>query len=550
MTLPAALRFQTRALEADVGLHGSFLAAGTKRVAGALRSARVPCDLQRHEVGSGGEVLHLATLGLPNPPAASLSGPPVPRGAPAPRQRSGAAWGGEPARQPWSATLYARGQRPETARRVLAAALQVPQTSLQVRGALASPGVSVQLLRLPRGLPAEAREALRGPLRSGLLAGQDPLVAVGGATLLTPNASQPRGRAARRDAGGQADWSCTGHRYTVVVRDLDPRQASSGLVDESIERVCSEGFINFFELAAFGLAEVRRYEVGAALWAGRWDAAARLLLGMNLGGEGSALARASAAFRAGDLERGLELLPQEGAEGLRGLAMQLLLSRPALEALQRAVPRAVWVRHLSAVSRLAWNHAAAVRLTQWPRRPIPGDLIWDERAGEARPLGVEEVEGRHLSEVVLPLPRPGEPVPECTGRLRLEATLNRLAPGDGAPVAAFPLEVSSLLPRARAIVGVPADVSWDISKAGPGPIVDCDLARLGADPTPDSGGPGRGARAGGRRSSLRAGGLDGMALRLRFSLPRGGSAEAVLREVLHANPSEFCEGLGRRDEVF
>jgi len=34
-------------------------------------------------------------------------------------------------------------------------------------------------------------------------------------------------------------------------------------------------------LGYFGLAEVRQFEIGAALWGGQWDAAARLLLTAN-----------------------------------------------------------------------------------------------------------------------------------------------------------------------------------------------------------------------------------------------------------------------------
>lgn len=34
-------------------------------------------------------------------------------------------------------------------------------------------------------------------------------------------------------------------------------------------------------LSHFGLAEVQRFEIGAALWGGHWDRAARLLLTAN-----------------------------------------------------------------------------------------------------------------------------------------------------------------------------------------------------------------------------------------------------------------------------
>ena len=37
----------------------------------------------------------------------------------------------------------------------------------------------------------------------------------------------------------------------------------------------------FARLPYFGLAEVTRFEIGAALWGGQWDTAARLLLTAN-----------------------------------------------------------------------------------------------------------------------------------------------------------------------------------------------------------------------------------------------------------------------------
>ena len=53
---------------------------------------------------------------------------------------------------------------------------------------------------------------------------------------------------------------------------------------------------------------------------------------------------------------------------------------------------------------------------------IPG--IPFRKAGEPRPVTAKEVsEDRwHLSDVVLPLPLPGKPVPESGGRLLMEAS--------------------------------------------------------------------------------------------------------------------------------
>ena len=48
------------------------------------------------------------------------------------------------------------------------------------------------------------------------------------------------------------------------------------------------------------------------------------------------------------------------------------------------------------------------------------------RAGEGRPVSAKEAdEDRwHLKDVVLPLPRPGSPVPESGGRLAMEALVS------------------------------------------------------------------------------------------------------------------------------
>jgi len=478
------------------------------------------------------------------------------------------------------ATIYARGQRPHAARRVLAAALQLPRGAVLGRGALHTPGISVQRVTFPRGLPSVLQQPQHdGPLASGLLTGQDPLVAVGVSTLLAPQpdafGSALQGTTSRRQRRGTSleNRHCQGHRYSVVLRNLSPQQCEAGFVADSLDSFATNGFINAFELSDFGLCEVRRYEVGAALWAGKWELAAKLLLVMNqaeANSEGcfsSPASAAAAAFRSGDLAGGLELLPEDGtAEGMRALALQLLLRRPPLEALQRAVPKPVWARYLSAVSRLAWSHAVMTRLRQWPHRPMPGDLIWDESAGEARALKADEVDKRQLADIVLPLPRPGEAVPECPSRLQMEATLERLTSGSADPdVAAFPINVGSLMPKFRHLVCVPSDVTWDVVEASEGPVIDCDLTRLmgeeagvlaktsvahEAESSTRKARVGRRSASGGRSSSGATASLRGPALRARFTLPRNSSAEAALRELLHAEASEFCEDLGRRDELF
>jgi len=574
-SMAGALRFCARALEADVGFTDAFLAPAA-RIRGALLSARAPSDLQRHDVGPRGEVVHLSALGVgaAGPVGASAAEAAAAEEAAirirrrrvrrAGRLQEEAIGTNAESRGSWTAALYARGRWPPAARRLLADALQVHPGALRASQALHLPGVAVEMVTLRRGLPIKTLREPGDALHTGLIMNQQPVVAVGAAGMATALAppltrSTAKGPAQRREE--REAWHCKGHRYSVVVRGLDVRQCDMGLVDDSMDRLQEHGFLNLFELSSFGLTDIRRYEVGAALWGGRWDHAARLLLSMNWGGGSSPSGAASAVFRNGNLERGLDLLPESGAEGLRILATQLLHGRPALEALHDCVPARVWERNLSALAKLAWNKAAAARFaggSGLPRRPVAGELIWDESAGKARPLLAKEAPDFSLADLLLPVPRLREALPSCVGRLQMEATLRRFVPGEEAPIAAFPRGVGTRLLPLRRLVCLPTDVSWDVLRdegaaadaVTPAPLVECDLARLGVDLAPAKVGGGCRGGGGGRRSTRAAAARGGLALRARFSLPQGSFVEAALREMLHANPSEFVEGLGRRDELF
>eukprot|EP00927_Polykrikos_kofoidii_P015765 TRINITY_DN17047_c0_g1_i1.p1 TRINITY_DN17047_c0_g1~~TRINITY_DN17047_c0_g1_i1.p1 ORF type:complete len:588 (-),score=102.64 TRINITY_DN17047_c0_g1_i1:299-2062(-) len=578
-------RFCARSLEGDVGLGNTFLARGAPRLAGTLRSSRVPSDFQRHEVGPGGDVLHVVSLGFkdlgltssssfsPSSSSSASGGRSSPRSTTKTHGAGRQATSGparNDARDPWIATLYSSGQRPDTATKKLALALQVPPIAFRsTGGTLRMPGVSVRTVTLPRGLPSSAlhpNSRCSHQLQSGLLVGSDPIVAIG-QTVARTIGGQADGASSHRRKDRREVWRCEGHRYTVVIRDLDFRQQQSGLLEERIKCLREDGFVNFFDLADFGFADVRRYEIGAALWAGRWHLASRLLLAANYGAEDPLVGLPAAAFRDGDLARGIDLLPENGAEGLRSLATELLQGTSPHEALQRTVPIPVWANHMSSVARLVWNQAAAARLGDSPRQVRMGDLIWDEKAGEARQLSVNELPERSVADVVLPIPRLGEAVPDFPSRLCMEATLRRLLGGaEVASAEAFPFKVNAWLPAVRQLVGVPADMTWDVvDTESDGPIVDCDLMRLGVLPQvspcsataeingsnmegydgSSSGRRSRGLRRGGSAISRRR-----QALRLRYSLPRGLSGEAALRELLQANPSEFHEGIARQDELF
>lgn len=566
-------KFCAKTLEAEANLSSVFLSPiGARLRGGRLRSATQPTDFQRHEVGPGGQVLHLTSLG-----AIQGGGRPPVTSSPSSsstRRKTGATEN-EP---PWSVTLYAKGNNPYMAKRRLASELGVPPGSIRMAPSLNLPGTSVQVATIPRGLPSNLARGGHGMpgcnLQSGLLPGIDPIVAVGRAPQL-PGGTRSTGSGGtkpsktvqeptwRRNARSQNQrelpqtWRCEGHRYTVVLRGVDRRQCEDGSADELFARLTEEGFVNFFDIGSFGLAEVRRHQIGAALWTGRWDQAAKLLLTANRSPDGEFSNEAIHALLKHDLARGLELMPDEGVDGLRALAMQLVLKKSPHEALRAAAPPSVWVRHIGAVSKMAWNYAAAARLSRHPKRPIAGDLVWDSELKGARLLKADEVSKWRLQDVVLPLPRPGDHVEECISRLDMMSVLQRLVPHDDAAADDFPFKVENILPRYRRIVGTPTDLTWDVTEAASGtnviPLVPCDLSRMGSGSSSqdDEGFPGDQTASKGKGRKSRTGNNNqGVALRLRFSLPRGEGAEAVLREILGEGPSDFVEGFGRRDETF
>eukprot|EP00435_Cladocopium_sp_Y103_P018534 s586_g4.t1 len=122
---------------------------------------------------------------------------------------------------------------------------------------LRMPGVSVQLLELPKGLSEKMSTEL---MKSGISTASKTTLAFGPADI----AGLPDGKIPH----------CEAHRFTVTLRAL---RCCRDLQKE----IRTNGFVNFFELPYFGLAEVTRFEIGAALWGGHWDTAARLLLTAN-----------------------------------------------------------------------------------------------------------------------------------------------------------------------------------------------------------------------------------------------------------------------------
>ena len=93
----------------------------------------------------------------------------------------------------------------------------------------------------------------------------------------------------------------------MVLRGVaDAAVAEAGGAESVVKRafaaVAEGGFLNYFGLQRFGTREIRTHAVGAALLAGRWDQAVRLILGDTAAMDGGRVApkRPAEAMAAGD----------------------------------------------------------------------------------------------------------------------------------------------------------------------------------------------------------------------------------------------------------
>nr|XP_023647208.1 pseudouridylate synthase 7 homolog-like protein [Paramormyrops kingsleyae] len=214
-----------------------------------------------------------------------------------------------------------------------------------------------------------------------------------------------------------------GNHFDLVVRDLRPhctdlRSDLAQLVDEAVDNIKINGFVNYYGPQRFGTSQtVQSDRVGLALLKQDVVMAIRLFFTPEDGG-GDPSNRAKRHFlETGNAKESLALMPEQKPRE-RLLLRALHRYGPGQDGCTRAwlsLPHGMRVFYTHAYCSRLWNEAATYRLRQLGRHVVQGDLVWEDRErGEggkqsARRIhvvsAVEAVDGVYsLRQVVLPMP--------------------------------------------------------------------------------------------------------------------------------------------------
>jgi tRNA pseudouridine13 synthase len=274
-----------------------------------------------------------------------------------------------------------------------------------------------------------------------------------------------------------------GNRFTVTLRRCAAGRAQ---LEAGLAALRADGFLNYFGLQRFGTGGTPTHAVGRALLQGRWEAAAKLILGpTGIPAHRERfpyLAQARAHFaRTFDAAAALGMVPHMGPGSFPPAEAGLLLAlrrapQDAAGALD-AMPRNLRLLYVHAYQSMVWNKAATARAELGTAGVLAGDLV---RVGGAQAVGgqtrvranesaeesevhvvtaAEAAAGAYgLADVVLPLPGFAVRYPEnASGEV-----YRALLAADGVDLADKKRQGDKLPGDYRPLVQRCADLEWSI----------------------------------------------------------------------------------------
>jgi tRNA pseudouridine13 synthase len=268
-----------------------------------------------------------------------------------------------------------------------------------------------------------------------------------------------------------------GNVFDIVIRDFQyevcPRDDEEKMIDKSpkellgdkMEELRSKGFINYYGLQRFGMAEPGSHMIGLSLLCGEWKVALEMIL------------HTCVPFCQPDRVGQRFLLPErseEIEELLPKIPKRFTIECSVVQGLIRhgpknyleafnSIPRNTRMIYIHAFQSFVWNLAASTRVELFGcEKVITGDMVVK---GNAKNAVFEFVDETNISEynvqdVILPLPSAGAEYPRNVIGERYQEILKEY--GVDEKMFSAPHWKGALTGDNRKLVCVPSDFEWQI----------------------------------------------------------------------------------------
>jgi len=160
-----------------------------------------------------------------------------------------------------------------------------------------------------------------------------------------------------------------GNRFSILVRNVeaDPQQ-----IEQAVQQVKEQGFINYYGTQRFGTGSVRSHQVGMAVLRSDWKSVVELLLSPD---NREQTKKALQMYVDGaELKEVVDNLPSPSLE--KTVVLNLIRNgRTAYANAFSALPRNMRLLYIHAVQSFIWNEVATVRISKFGTALHTGDLV-------------------------------------------------------------------------------------------------------------------------------------------------------------------------------